>query len=55
MSLIRWLAELSKQLVTFTVASRRPGLLLIVVIGFLIAAVTVAVQIAAPVVIYPFL
>jgi hypothetical protein len=54
-SLIRYLLGLARQIVGFTFASRRPGLMLIVVVGLLVAGVTIAVQFAAPVVIYPFL
>lgn len=52
---MRHLAFLARQLVAYTVQSRRPGLLLVVVLGGIAAAIAIAVQVAVPAALYPFI
>lgn len=55
MSLIRYLGYLAAQLVGYTVGTRRPGLLVVVVVGGAVVVLGLFIQSAAPVAIYPFL
>lgn len=55
MRLTRYVCGLVGQMVSFAVRTRRPGLLFMILLGFLAVAVTVVMQFAAPIVIYPLL
>ncbi|MFN8018000.1 MAG: hypothetical protein U0P45_07735 [Acidimicrobiales bacterium] len=55
MRFLRHLFGLIGQLLAFSVATRRISLLLVLVAGLVLTAVTLAGQAAAPFVVYPFL
>ena len=55
MLFLRHLGRLIGQLLSFSIATRRVSLLLVLVAGLILTAVTAAGQAAAPFVVYPFL
>lgn len=55
MRFLRHLGRLIGQLLSFSVATRRVSLLLALLAGLVLTAVTLAGQAAAPFVVYPFL